>query len=132
MSPDQVELVRAAYEAWNEDGLGALAPSLAEACELHDAPEMPDASVWRGREAALARLDEVAEAVGGGSVEFECIRALDDDVFVAMRWNVPREGGATTLGTVVHLVAVRDGAITKIRVFLDERQATEAARPDAG
>ena len=124
--------MRAAYESWNEDGLDALAPRLAEACELHDAPEMPDASVWRGREAALARLDEVAEAVGGGSVEFESIRSLGDDVLVAMRWNVPREGGAMTLGSVVHLVAVRDGAITQIRVFLDERQATEAAGPDGG
>jgi ketosteroid isomerase-like protein len=127
VSTDRVELVRAAYEGWNAEGLGALAPSLTDDCELHDAPEMPDASVSRGREAVLARLHEVARAVGGGSVEFESIRPLDGKVLVAMRWNVPREGGATAIGSVVHVVEVRDGAIAAIRVFLDEPRATEAA-----
>ena len=131
MGTDRVELVRAAYEGWNAEGLGALAPVLSEASELHDAPEMPDASVSRGREAVLARLDEVAQAVGGGSVEFLSIRPAGDAVLVAMRWIVPREGRATELGSVVHLVEVRDGAIASIRVFLDERQATEVAGADS-
>jgi ketosteroid isomerase-like protein len=127
VSPRPVELVRTAYEAWNEDGLGALAPVLSEACELHDAPEMPDAAVWRGREAVIGRLEEVARAVGGGSVEFESVRPLGEELLVAMRWNVDHEGGAAELGSVVHLVAVRDDEIATIRVFLDERQAAGAA-----
>jgi ketosteroid isomerase-like protein len=128
MSEGTAELVRAAYEAWNDDGLEALAPVLAEDCELHDAPEMPDASVWRGKQAVLARLDEVAQAVGGGSVEFESVRALGDEVLVAMRWRLEHERAGAELGSVVHLVEVRDRAITAIRVFLDERRAAEAAR----
>ena len=88
----------------------------------------PDASVWRGKQAVLDRLDEVARAVGGGSVEFESVRAQGDEVLVAMRWRLEHERADAALGSVVHLVEVRDHSITAIRVFLDERRAAEAAR----
>jgi hypothetical protein len=59
---------------------------------------MPDAATWRGRDAVLGRLEEVAAAVGGGSVEFDSLRAIGDEVLVAMRWKLEDESGDAALG----------------------------------
>ena len=69
MSEESVELVRRAYEAWNAKGPIALDSWLADDIELHDAPEMPDARSCRGREAVIARLEEVAAATSGRKAE---------------------------------------------------------------
>lgn len=127
MDPQRLELVRTAYQAWNEAGLGGLEPALSEAVELHDPGQMPDSGVWRGRDAVLERLDEVAGAVGGGRVEFERFIELGDEVLVAMRWQLDSGEGRTELGRVYHLVRVTGERISRMRVYLDETQAVEAA-----
>ena len=123
-----MELVRRAYEAWNADGPGALAPFVADEVELCDAPELPDAGRWSGRDAMLGRLHEVAAAVGSGSGELEGFRRHRDDVLVTLAWQ--REGdepGEASLGRVFHLVRVTRGRIARISVFLDEAAALRAA-----
>jgi hypothetical protein len=47
-------LVEEAYSAWNARGSRGFAEFTAEDVELHDAPELPDAAVWRGREALVS------------------------------------------------------------------------------
>jgi ketosteroid isomerase-like protein len=125
---ERVDLVRRAYEAWNAGGPGALAPFMADGVELYDAPELPDAGSWSGRDAVLARLDEVAAAVGSGSGELEGFRRHRDNVLVTLAWQ--REGdeaGEASLGRVFHVVQVADGRIARISVFLDEAAALRAA-----
>jgi ketosteroid isomerase-like protein len=122
------QLVRRAYEAWNADGPVALMPFVTDDVELHDAPELPDASNWAGREAVLGRLVDVAAAVGGRSGELERFDARGDQVLVAMTWR--REGdaaGDTSLGRVFHVVRVEGEKIARITVFLDEEAARRAA-----
>jgi ketosteroid isomerase-like protein len=130
MGDSDIELVRHAYEVWNASGLGALEPWLADAVELHDAPEMPDAGVSRGRESVRARLEEVAQALGGGWVELGRFRAFGDQVLVSMVWQAEADG-STKFGSVFHLVRVADGRIAGIRVFLSE-DAALAALEEAG
>ena len=129
MDSQRLDLVRTAYEAWNEKGLVGLEPALSEAVELHDPGQMPDSGVWRGRDAVIERLDEVAGAVGGGRVEFERFSELGDEVLVAMRWQLDSEEGPTELGRVYHVVGVTGERISLMRVFLEESQAVEAASP---
>jgi ketosteroid isomerase-like protein len=118
MSGDDLALVRQAYETWNREGPAAIASMLAADVEVHDAPELPDAQVWKGREAAIGRLQAVADAVGGGYVEFEGFERRGDAVLVTMRWELGTETRAAELGTVFHLVDAAGGEITRIRVFL--------------
>ena len=118
MSSDSIALVRRAYETWNRDGPAAIAPMLAVDAEVHDAPELPDAEVWKGRDAVIGRLQAVADAVGGGYVEFEGFEPRGDAVLVAMLWALGSETRPTELGRVFHLVDVAGDAITRIRVFL--------------
>ena len=128
MSDANVALVRRIYEAWNSEGLDALAPWLSESVELQDAPEMPDAVSVHGRDAVVARLREVAEAVGGGSVELHELSAFGDEVLVAMLWRAGDQAGSVEFGEVFHVVRVSGEQIVAMRVFVDE----EAARGAAG
>jgi ketosteroid isomerase-like protein len=124
MIEDAVRLVRHAYETWNERGPAAIEPLLAENFELHDAPQLPDAQVWHGRRAAVERLQAVADAVGGGYVEFEGFVPCGNAVLVKMRWEL---GTEKELGEVFHVVDVDGEQIARIRVFLTEAEATAAA-----
>jgi ketosteroid isomerase-like protein len=126
MSKESVDLVRRAYETWNQQGPAAIGEMLADDVEVHDAPDLPDAGAWRGREAVIERLGAVAEAVGGGSVEFERITDCGPRVLVAMHWQLERQTGDVDLGEVFHLVTVEGGAITRIQVFLTEAEALSA------
>jgi len=123
-----VQLVRRAYEAWNAYGPGALEPFVADAVELRDAPELPDSGSWSGRDAVLARLADVAEAVGSSSGELEGFRAVGDDVLLTIDWQLEDDRpGEASLGRVFHVVRVADGMIARISVFLDEAAANSAA-----
>jgi ketosteroid isomerase-like protein len=126
MAEDSVRIVRRMYETWNEHGPAAIQSMLAGDVELHDAAELPDAEVWRGREAVVSRLDAVATALGGGSVDFQGFRASGEDVIVAMCWLLDREPEEVQLGQVFHRVRVSDGLITRVRVFLTEADAQRA------
>ena len=127
MSEESVGLVRRAYEAWNEHGPEEIASLLADDVELYDAPQLPDAETWCGRPAVLERLRAVAAAMGGGTVEFEDIRASGEEVLVAMLWHLDRGAADVELGQVFHLVHVEEERIDRIRVFLTESEARSAS-----
>ena len=118
MPPDDLALVRQAYETWNREGPAAIAPMLADGVEVHDAPELPDAQVWKGRDAVIGRLQAVADAVGGGYVEFEGFEPRAGGVLVTMLWELGTGARPAELGKVFHLVDAAGGEITRIRVFL--------------
>ena len=127
MGESSVELVRRVYDAWNTRGLPALAPELADGVAPHDPPEMPDTGSWHGRPSVLARLEEVATAVGGRRVEVHAIRPCGDEVLVTMTWQHETPTGEAGLGSVCHLVRVDEGRIARIRVFLREADALAAS-----
>ena len=122
------QLARRAYEAWNTNGPGALMPFVTDDVELEDAPELPDAQTWRGRDAVLKRLEEVADAVGGHSGDLESFDVRGDVVLVTMTWRRDTDPqGEASLGPVYHVVRVESGKIARITVFLDEAAARRAA-----
>lgn len=123
---EEVSTVREAYEAWNTTGPQALRPWIADDLELHDPPQMPDARAWRGRDAVLARLEEVAASIGGRWVDVREMRPAGGEVFVAMTWRMDSAADSPVLGEVFHLVALDGGRIRRIRVFLTEEDARAA------
>ena len=127
MSQADEGLVRSVYESWNSEGLDSIASRLADAVELQDAPELPDASTWKGRPVVLARLREVAEAVGGGWVDLQSVRSVGDEVVVSMLWQEAPAEGSPAFGEVFHVVRVAGGEIECMRVFLTEAAALAAA-----
>ena len=131
MSDENAELVRRIYESWNSGGLDALAPYLTDAVELMDAPQMPDAETITGRDAAIARLREVNEAIGGGTVDLRAITPIGDAVLVSMLWRASAEPGSAEFGEVFHVVRLAGDRICSMHVFVDEQAAREEAAQDA-
>jgi ketosteroid isomerase-like protein len=65
MSQDDADIIRRAYEVWNESGPAAVTEQFwAEDAVYREGPGWPDAGVFEGRAAALARMQSLVELVG--------------------------------------------------------------------
>jgi ketosteroid isomerase-like protein len=127
MARDDEALVRRAYELWNNEGPRVLESFGADSVELVDPPQMPDSRAYRGYPAVLARLEEVAEAVGGRYAHIDEVSAVGDEVLVALTWRVDASPARAILGEVFHVVRVDNGKIARMRVFLTRDEALAAA-----
>jgi hypothetical protein len=127
VSDDALSIVRNAYEAWNLHGPQAMLPFASPDLELHDPPQMPDRRVWQGCDVVLARLEEVASAVGGRWVDLRELKMLGPEVFVSMTWRVDSSPDSAVLGDVFHVVRLTGEHLNRIRVFLTEADALAAA-----
>lgn len=127
VSDANVALVRSIYEVWNSGGLDALAPRLTETVELQDAPQMPDAETVIGRDPAIARLREIDEAMGGGTVDLRELTPFGETVLVSMLWRAGDQPGSAEFGEVFHVVRLAGEQIASMRVFVDEEAAREEA-----
>jgi ketosteroid isomerase-like protein len=125
-SPDASQLVEEAYRIWNARGPRAFLESSTENVELHDAPELPDAQTWVGRDAIVARLEDLVATTGGTWADIEEIRRIGDELLVSLTWRLER-ASPTELASVYHVVRVEDDRIACIRVFLNEEAAIRAA-----
>jgi SnoaL-like domain len=121
LAPGARRLVEEAYRVWNERGPRAFVEYTTEDFELHDAPEIPDAEVWVGRDAAVARLEDVVAATGGRWADVDEIRPCGDEVLVSLTWRIERE--SARLACVYHRVRVEGERIARVRVFLDQEAA---------
>ena len=124
---EPTDLVREAYETWNSSGPRAFVDWTSENVELQDAPDLPDAQRWVGRDAVVARIEELVAATGGRWADIEDTRRVGDEVVVSLTWRLDRASPAT-LASVYHVVSVEGDRLVRIRVFLDEEQAIRAAR----
>ena len=124
--PGASRLVDEAYRVWNAGGPRAFVEYTTEDVELHDPPELPDSQTWVGRDALVARLEDVVATTGGKWADIEDVRPLADEVLVSLTWRLD-QASPTILSSIYHVVRVRDGRIACIRVFLDEGEASAAA-----
>ena len=127
MAEQTQALVRRVYELWNSDGVRSIEPFLAEGVEVYDAPEMPDARNWQGREAVLARMEDVAASVGGGWADLREFADHGDKVLVNMVWREDENAGSPAFAEIWHVVRVADDRISSIHVFLDKAAAVADA-----
>jgi ketosteroid isomerase-like protein len=127
MEQEDEILVRRAYEAWNIKGPHVLESFAADSVELVDPPQMPDSRAYLGQAAVLARLEEVAEAVGGRYAHIDEVTAVGDEILVALTWRIDESPASAVLGEVFHVVRVEGGKIARMRVFLARDEALAAA-----
>jgi ketosteroid isomerase-like protein len=123
---EPTQFVEEAYRAWNAGGPRAFVEFTTEDVEVHDVPELPDAQTWIGREAVVDRLEDVVATTGGTWADIDDVRAVGDEVLVSLTWRMERDSKAT-LAAVYHVVAVDRGRIARVRVFLEEAAALQAA-----
>jgi ketosteroid isomerase-like protein len=128
MSQRDADRLRRAYQVWNESGPAAVIDEFyAEDAVYREAPGWPDAGVFRGRDAALERMQSLVDLVGPIEVEIDDLIELDDGRFVACVRNVAQAAGRETPTqsfAVVH--RLREGLIVEADYYLDRAAALHA------
>jgi ketosteroid isomerase-like protein len=129
MSQEDAATVRRAYEVWNESGPAAVIEQFWAVDGVYrEGPGWPDAGVYRGRDAALERMQSLVDLVGPIEVHIDDLIELDDGRLVAWVRNVAQPEGSETPYTqsfaVVH--RLRDGLIVEADYYLDRAAALDA------
>jgi ketosteroid isomerase-like protein len=132
----EVELVRAGYELWNAgDVAGLAALCFADDIEYRNSPEWPGQRVYRGSDAVARFLkEEVAEIIGLEAVKIERLDVFGDEILIVMHAQAHGFQSGIDFGEVpvFHVARMRDGKVSRVRVYLDESQAIKAARTGTG
>jgi 1-acyl-sn-glycerol-3-phosphate acyltransferase/ketosteroid isomerase-like protein len=123
-------LVTRAFEAWNEQGVAGAAAWLSRWVELIDPPDRPDAATWRGRERALARLNEVTSELGAVSAHVTDANTIGDEVLADFELR-HSSGARTDPPGFSALFEVDRDQIVRMRVFPDRDAALRASERGA-
>jgi ketosteroid isomerase-like protein len=97
---------------------------------IADPRMMPDATVYHGHDGVRRFWETWAEAISGLSLEIESVRALDDDLVLAVTrasGHGAGSGAAVASGSFAQLAEYRDGLVVRVRLFGDVRSALAAA-----
>ena len=129
MSQEDADTIRLAYEVWNESGPAAVTERFwAEDAVYREGPGWPKAGVYRGRAAALARMQDLIDLIGPIAVHLDDLIDIGDGRFVACTRIVGQgaeDAPYTRSFAVVH--RLRDGLIVEADYYLDRAQALQAA-----
>jgi len=127
MSQENVDRIRRAYRVWNESGPAAVTEEFwAEDAVYREGPGWPDAGVYRGRAAALERMQDLIDLLGPIEVRLDELIEVGDGRLVACTSMVGQDANApyTQSFAVVH--RLRDGLIVEADYYLDREQALHA------
>jgi ketosteroid isomerase-like protein len=130
MSQDDAETIRRAYEVWNQSGPAAVVERFwAEDAVYREGPDWPGGGgVFRGRAAALARMQALTELAGPIEVNLDELIEVGDGRFVACAHMVGESAAGDPPYTQSFAVVQRlqDGLIIEADYYLDRSQALEA------
>jgi ketosteroid isomerase-like protein len=127
MSQENVEIVRASFEAWNAGDMDAWADILASDVIWHVAEDWPEPGPYAGRDAVLRAAQQLRQAWDADTAEpiSDFIHAADR-VVVRFGWRV-RGHGPTLPWEVTCIYTVRSGKIEAFEFFWDHAEALDAA-----
>jgi ketosteroid isomerase-like protein len=127
MSQDDADTIRRAYEVWNESGPEALTDQFwAEDAVYREGPGWPNAGVYRGRAAALARMRSLIGLLGPIEVRLDDLIDVGDGRFVACTSMVGQGADAPYTQSFAVVQRLRDGLIVEADYYLDRAQALQA------
>jgi ketosteroid isomerase-like protein len=129
MSQENVELVRAAYDAYNRDGINGILRYLDPEVEWRNPAESPNAGVFVGHEGVVEWQRMVDDAFKEMHFEPERINELPDGRVLALvrfRFRAPTTGSGVEV-PLAHLITLRDGRATAFSMYASEAAALEAA-----
>lgn len=128
MSEILVASVRDAYEAWNQGDWDVASAALHPEFEWTTAPQVPNAGVYRGREAVKAFFKDQGAAFDHWAVEPEEFLEGDDRVvaFIKIR-AVPKGSSKEIEIRIAHLWTFRGGKAIAGQAFPRREEALVAA-----
>jgi ketosteroid isomerase-like protein len=124
---EDLDTLRRYYAAWNEGGIEAALTYWAEGFEWHDAPQMPDAGVFRGEDAVIEHFRDLGATLGDMKVAVGEMTTRGNEVMVALNVQLDATlGGLEIDGLIYETVLVEGGKLSRIRLFLKREDALEA------
>lgn len=133
MTPNDVDVLRSAYEALNDGDCRAAVDVLSSDAEWHESSELPDTGTYRGRETIEAFLNEFLESWDRFEQEVEDSRAASGAVLLFLHLSATGKGsGAAVDARYAHLWTMRNGKGVRVDAYYDRDQAIEAFEREAG
>jgi ketosteroid isomerase-like protein len=127
--PEQIQLLKATYAAMARRDYAAMVEFFDADIEVREPPELPGASVSRGRAGAVRILMKLQEAFADMEFRTHDFRQIDDCVLVSMDWLGRGVGsGVQSRVRLWHLWWFRNGLAVRVHAYLDRAQALEAVR----
>ena len=129
MSEANVDLVRRAYDAFQRDGIEGILPFLDEEIEWRNPEDSPIAGVWRGHEEVRDWFAQASEAFGEMSFAPDEFREVSEGrVLVLLHFGLTGAGSGVQMDVpFAHLIDIKAGHATALRMYSDQRKALEAA-----
>lgn len=115
-----------ALDAWNELGPAAAAAWMSRWVQLEDPPQWPGATTWRGRDAVIARLEQVTAELGAGWVELVDAHSRGEVVVGVLDLRADRRS-RDPLGRFRLSAELDEDQIVHIRVEIEEVGGTSPA-----
>jgi ketosteroid isomerase-like protein len=127
--PEQIQLLKATYAAMARRDYAAMVEFFDADIEVREPPELPGASVSRGRAGVVRILMKLQEAFADMEFRTHDFRQIDDCVLVSMDWLGRGVGsGVQSRVGLWHLWWFRNGLAVRVHAYLDRAQALEAVR----
>ena len=126
-----VGFVREGYLLWNRGDLDGLSRMFSDDIEWQNPAQWPGQRVYRGREQVKRFLrEEVIDVIELGEVDIEDIEVFGDELLLRLWARTRGQGSRLDIGKVpvFHVARVEGGSVARVRAFLDEATAVEAAR----
>ena len=126
MSQENVEIVRAGFDAWNAEDMDAFAELLAPDVILRVPEGWPEPRPYVGREAVMRQFRQNRDTWDTDFFETTTdYIAIADRVIVRMLWRVAGQGPAPNV-EFTGVITVRDGRVRDFEYFWDHARALEA------
>jgi len=130
MAQEDADTIRRAYQVWNESGPAAVTERFwAEDAVYREGPSWPGGGgAFRGRAAALARMQALVALVGPIKVRLDKLIDVGDGRFVACTRMVGESAASDPPYTQSFAVVqrLRDGLVVEAEYYLDRGQALDA------
>jgi ketosteroid isomerase-like protein len=135
MSEELPQALREFYDAWDEEGPGAIPRRFAPDAVWHDDPSGPDPDDHRGHDAIVGHLRDYIDVIGAFTVALEEVVPLADGRwFCEFRLGIRGEGSGIAWETPhAHVVRLDGGMIVEVWQVIDpSARRAELGLPPAG
>ena len=128
MSQENVEIVRAGYEAYNRGDVEAALATLHPSIEWWPAADEPMTDPYRGHDGYRNLVAGAREAFPDLQVEVEELSVAGGCVVACVRFSGRgRDSGVPFEIRETHVARFRDGKVIEVREYRDKDEALEAA-----
>ena len=127
-----VKTLRDAYEALNQGDIERALAVLDEQAEWCEHSDLPEAGLYRGRDAIRRFLESFLESWEDFTQETEDVMAGEGSVLILLRSRSRGKGsGISVEARYAHLWTMRDGRGTRVDAYFDRDEALSAMKPGA-